>query len=214
MSGPRVWYAAYGSNLSGERFDLYRLGGTHPGGTRDYPGFRDRTEPERTVPLTLDGVLYFATESPVWGGGRAFYDPDAPGRTTAARGYLLRGGQFADLLAQEMGRTPGEPLDEEWGPELEGLPPGGWRRKRLGPGRYETVVRTGELDGHPVLTFTAPWGYREVPWRAPSAGYLRELGAGLVQAHGWDAERAARYLAGRPGVGEHWTAAEVAALMG
>lgn len=201
-----VWYAAYGSNLSRERFDLYRLGGTHPGGGRVYPGFRDDRPPVRVEPLTLDGLLYFATRSPVWGGGRAFFDPDAAGRT-AARGYLLRRTQFADLVAQEMYREPGAEPPEALAAAVAA------RRTRLGPGRYETLVRAGELDGRPVLTFTAPWGHLEVDWLAPSAGYLRSLGTGLRDAHGWDAARTAGYLCDAPGVAEAWMADGIAALL-
>lgn len=201
-----VWYAAYGSNLSRERFELYRTGGRHPGGGRRYPGFRDTRPPVRVAPLMLDGVLYFATHSPVWGGGRAFYDPDAGGRA-AARAYLLRPEQFADLVAQEMYRTPGaEPAAALTAAVAA-------RRTRLGPGRYETLVRTGELDGRPVLTFTAPWSHLDVDWRAPSAAYLRCLGAGLRDAHGWSAARAAGYLADAPGVAGVWPAERIEELL-
>ncbi|WP_130800333.1 histone deacetylase [Streptomyces otsuchiensis] len=201
-----MWYAAYGSNLHVERFDRYRLGGAHPGGARVYPGFRDPAPPLRTVPLTLPGLVYFATESPVWGGGRAFYDPDAAGEV-AARGYLLGREQFADLLAQEMYCPPGEGP----APDIDGAVARG--RARLGDGRYETLVRAGEVDGLPVLTFTAPWGHRDVPGNAPSAVYLRQLAAGLVAAHGWTAQRAGRYLAACPGAAGRWSPAEVAGLL-
>ncbi|MGR6997170.1 hypothetical protein ACU686_02070 [Yinghuangia aomiensis] len=43
----------------------------------------------------------------------------------------------------------------------------------------------GWLDGFPVLTVTAPWRSGDVPWNAPAAAYLRHLGAGLREAHGW-----------------------------
>jgi hypothetical protein len=155
--------------------------------------------------VELPGAVYFATWSPVWGGGRAFYDPDAAGERAWGRAHLVSEEQFSDIAAQEMYRAPGEDLD------LAGVLRDG--RARLGPGRYETLVRAADLDGLPVLTFTAPWGMRDVPWRRPSGPYLRHLAAGLLEAGRWTAGEAAAYLAGRPGAAGHWTAEQVAALL-
>ncbi len=168
-----------------------------PGGARAYPGCRDGSPPRRSVPVELDGTVYFATHSPVWGGGRAFYDPDAPGRVLA-RAHLVTAQQFSDIAAQEMYARPGTDLD------LTGVLSTG--RATLGPGRYETLVLAGTLDGLPMLTFTAPWAVADVPWTVPSAGYLGHLAAGLNEAGRWDAATVARYLAARPGAAGHWTA--------
>ncbi|GAA4565125.1 hypothetical protein GCM10023176_12520 [Micromonospora coerulea] len=43
-----------------------------------------------------------------------------------------------------------------------------------------------------------------MPWTAPSAVYLAMLARGLGEAHGWDAGRITRCLAGRPGVVGRW----------
>nr|WP_246450853.1 histone deacetylase [Allostreptomyces psammosilenae] len=187
-----------------ERLTYYLKGGRPPGGTRTYPGCRDSSPPERALPVMLPGTLYFATESPVWTGGRAFYDPDASGEMPA-RAYLLTPRQFADIAAQEMYREPGEELDLS-----EVLAHG---RAQMGPGRYETLVCPGTLDDHPVLTFTAPWGSSDVAWNAPSAAYLRHLAAGLISAHGWSPQQAADYLAGRPGAEGVWQPTDVARLV-
>jgi hypothetical protein len=188
-----------------DRLAAYLRGGRPPGGARAHPGCRDPRPAARSVPVTLPGLLYFATESAVWGGGgRAFHDPDAPGET-AACAHLLTLDQFADLAAQEMGREPGRDLD------LAGVLRHG--RARLGRGRYETLVCPGWLDGLPVLTFTAPWRSVAVEWRAPSPAYLVHLGAGLVAAHGWSAARAAAYLAGRPGARGRWPAEAIERLL-
>ncbi|MFG2096833.1 histone deacetylase [Streptomyces sp. NPDC048612] len=209
--GRRLWYAAYGSNMHLDRLTAYLEGGRPPGGLRDHPGCRDARAPARTVPVMLPGRLYFATESEVWTGGRAFYDPDAAPDARSGSGelpscaYLLTLSQFSDIAAQEMHREPGEDLDL-----TEALTRG---RSRLGPGRYETLVCAGLLDGHPVLTFTAPWSSADVPGNPPSAAYLRHIGAGIVACHGWSARQAAVYLAGCPGADGHWTAAEIAALL-
>ncbi|MFE6779187.1 histone deacetylase [Streptomyces sp. NPDC057702] len=199
-----LWYVAYGSNLHAARLASYLDGGVPPGGSVVHPGCRDPRPPERSVPVMLPGCLYFATYAPLWDGGRAFYDPDAAGET-AARGYLITHGQFSDIAAQEMYREPGADLDL-----TEVLAAG---RASLGPGRYETLVHAGTLEGLPLLTFTAPWHVDDVPPLAPSAPYLRHLAAGLMEAHGWDADRAADYLAGCSGAAGHWTRPDIVALL-
>ncbi|TNY37142.1 histone deacetylase [Thermomonospora catenispora] len=200
----RVWYVAYGSNLASERFRCYLVGGRPPGGARRHPGCRDTTPVRAERPMTLPGGVYFAHTSPTWGGGMAFYDPGLPGRV-AARAYLLSVSQFADVISQEMHREVGRDLDL-----TEAVRTG---RQRLGPGRYETIVKVGEDGGVPMLTFTAPHGAAEARLNAPSAPYLRVLGRGLRESHGWSVERAAGYLALRPGARDGWTPESVARLL-
>ncbi|WP_377270791.1 histone deacetylase [Peterkaempfera sp. SMS 1(5)a] len=199
-----VWYAAYGSNMHLQRLLYYLAGGRPPDGARTYPGCRDPRRPGRMLPVVLPGRLYFALESGAWTGGMGFYDPGDPGEMPA-RAYLLTAGQFSDLVAQEMYRMPGADLD------LAQVSATG--RAQLGPGRYETLVCPGLLDGYPVLTFTAPWRSGEVEWRPPAAAYLRYLASGLVEAHGWPVGRVARYLSSRPGAAGCWRPEEVAALI-
>ncbi|MFK0295761.1 histone deacetylase [Streptomyces sp. NPDC090442] len=199
-----VWYAAYGSNAHPERLAHYLTGGRPPGGLRDVPGCRDPRPPRRSTPLLLRGRLYFATESALWTGGRAFYDPDADGELPC-HAYLLTLSQFSDVAAQEMYRDPTADLDLT--PVLT------HGRDRLGPGRYETLVCAGRLDGHPVLTFTAPWRSTDVPPNPPSAAYLRHIAAGIGAAHGWSPHRTAAYLAACPGVHPRWSAQDIAALL-
>ncbi|MFF8944525.1 histone deacetylase [Streptomyces sp. NPDC014864] len=153
----------------------------------------------------LPGELYFALESQAWTGGMGFYDPNVDDQM-AARAYLLTTEQFSDIAAQEMYREPGAKMD------LKKVLATG--RAEMGPGRYETLVCPGYLDGHPVLTFTAPWGMGDVALNSPSANYLRHLGSGLAEAHGWSSEQIADYLATRPGAAGHWAADGIAALLG
>ncbi|MFI0215892.1 histone deacetylase [Streptomyces lydicus] len=218
---PRLWYAAYGSNMHIQRLTCYLAGGRPPGGLRDHPGCRDPRGPARTAAVMLPGRLYFATESQVWTGGRAFYEPaGGPGHAgrggdgsagappeVPARAYLLTAEQFSDVAAQEMYREPGEDLDLG-----EVLTHG---RARIGPGRYETLVCAGLLDGAPVVTLTAPWSADDGTVRPnpPSAAYLEHIAAGIIESHGWSPLRAAAYLASCPGARGHWTAADIAALL-
>ncbi|XIG79985.1 histone deacetylase [Streptomyces sp. SGAir0957] len=199
-----VWYASYGSNMHLDRLAAYVRGGRPAGAARTYPGCRDTAMPSRSVPVELPGGLYFATESPVWGGGRAFYDPGMTGRALAVA-HLVTAQQFADIAAQEMYREPGADLD------LSKAVACG--RAVLGAGRYETLVCAGRIDGAPVLTFTAPWGRDDVPCVAPSSDYLRFLATGLLAAHAWTADEIARYLAACPGAAGHWSRARVDDLL-
>lgn len=202
-----VWYVSYGSNIYADRMMCYLAGGTPTGTQHTYPGCRDRRPPRRALGHHLAGGVYFATTSPVWGGGRAFYDPALTGPESigaAARAYLITLGQFADIIAQEMYRTPGADID------LGAVLATG--RTELGPGRYETLLHVGTIDGYPALTFTAPWHAHDVPWTAPSADYLRMLVGGLREAHSWSTHQAAGYLAQLPGARGHWTMATILAL--
>ncbi|MFF7995651.1 histone deacetylase [Kitasatospora xanthocidica] len=212
-TGPRVedlvWYVAYGSNLHAARLACYLRGGRPDGAAHAQPGCRDRRPARRTVATALPGTLYFAGRSPAWGGGSAFYDPSVLGEVPC-RAYLLTVGQFSDIAAQEMRRCPGADLD------LTRVLADG--RAQLGPGRYETLLHVGALDGHPLLTFTAPRGVAgaalDSALNAPSAPYLRTLAAGLAESHAWGPWRTAGYLATRPGAAGRWTPAAVAALLG
>lgn len=190
-----LWYASYGSNMSRARFACYLEGGSLPGTTRVYEGARDTRPPADERALWLDGDVYFAHDSTVWGGGVAFLDPDAEGRA-AGRAYLIEREQFLDVIDQEMNRPRSDiPLD------LDALVAHG--RLRLGPGRYDTLVMAGSIDSVPVLTFTAPEPVR--PLNPPTPAYLRMLATGLAEAHQWDLATIAHYLAARPGVGRDAT---------
>jgi hypothetical protein len=200
----RVWYTAYGSNTRLARLNHYLAGGCPPGATRAHPGCRDRRPPTASVPVELGGAMYFATESLLWTGGRAFYDPDAPGRVFA-RAYLVTVEQFSDIAAQEMDEEPGADLDLS-----EAVRRG---RAVLGDGHYETLICPGTLDGLPMLTFTAPWRLNDLPWNAPSAPYLGQLSAGLLEAGAWDLPTVASYVAARPGASGRWSARQVTDLV-
>ncbi|CCH33307.1 histone deacetylase [Actinosynnema sp. NPDC047251] len=195
-----VWYVSYGSNLYADRFACYLRGGVPVGAAHAYPGCRDGSPPRAVREVEAPGGIYFATRSPVWGGGRAFFDPGLPG-TAAMRGYLITTGQFADVVEQEMYREPG--------PEIDLTTVLAEGRDQRGPGRYDTLLRLGEFAGHPALTFTAPWSAGDVEHTAPSGPYLKMLRDGLCESHGWTTARAAAYLAGRT---TFWTGPEVERL--
>ena len=202
-----VWYASYGSNLCRSRLLAYLLGGRPEGARLTYVGSRTPTEPVDDITLDLPGRLYFAGESPTWGGGVAFYDHGEPG-PTAARAYRITAGQFADIAAQEMHRLP-EPDDPIERLVVNGLETG---RHEAGPGHYETLIEVGRHDGLPILTFTAPHGFDAVPHTRPTEPYLAMLAQGLHESRGWSEQEIAGYLAAA--VGEEVTAGSSSATTG
>ncbi len=187
--GPEVWYVSYGSNMCRDRLATYLLGGRPPGASRSYVGARTPAMPAVDIPVDLPGRLYFAGDSPTWGGGVAFYDHEEPGGT-AARAYRMTADQLADVAAQEMHRVPqaGDPIEKV---VVDGLEAG---RHEAGPGRYETLVEVGRRDGLPMLTFTAPHGHDAVEHTRPTPPYVRMLARGLREAHGWDDDAITDYL--------------------
>lgn len=143
-----IWYVAYGSNLSRERFHHYLRGGRPHGNDREYPGCRDTSDPLDSFGLLIKGGVYFAGRSSAWRAGMAFYDPEAPGKV-AVRTYLITVEQFVDVLAQETRRSPGMALD--LAPAFSG------QRYSNGVGGYPILVRLGACRGVPLVTFTRDW---------------------------------------------------------
>lgn len=197
-----LWYASYGSNLAPERFACYIDGGRAPGASRACPGARDSTPPVDERAVTLPGRMFFGWHSPTWHGGVSFLDAHAEDEAYA-RAYLITESQFADVAAQEMHRQPGEDLD------LAHVMEHG--KHSLGAGRYETLHLVGELDGHPMLTFTARHP-GELKRNAPSAAYLSTVAGGLRQTHDLSPRDAADYLLTRPGM-DAWSHAGMADLL-
>jgi hypothetical protein len=206
MAPQQIWYVAYASNLAMGRFRCYLSGGRPAGGSRDYAGCRDPSEPVRAQGVEVSGGLVFAEESRVWGGGMAFYDRAAPG-IVACRAYLISAEQFGDIAAQERRLAPGG----EFAEDLAGLLPEVESLVTIGPGRYETVVRLGQLDGAPMFTITHH-DVGSLRLASPAAAYLGWIAVGLHESHGYDGARIARYLEPAPGIRGAWTEAEIEAL--
>jgi hypothetical protein len=199
----RLWYVAYGSNLSRARFEVYLRGGRPVDGARDYPGSRNPAVPDRAEAMTIPGGIRFVATSSVWGGGMAIYDPHADG-DVAARAYLITAEQFVDVLAQETRSAPGLDID------LTPVHETGWHS--IGPGRYQTLALLGTRDGLPMLTFTSA-DVGDHPVNAPSASYLATMAAGLRESHGWAGDRIGTYLAGFPGAAGVWEPAAIEDLV-
>ena len=140
----------------------------------------------------MPGRLVFAWHSPTWGGAIAFHDP-AGGGEVLSTAYRLPPATFSDVVEQEMWREPGADHDL-----AEVLAAG---RQVLGPGRYETLHRTGELDGRPVLTFSADDPSVLEPGE-PAPAYLATIARGLRHSHGLTDDEIVDYLLTADGVSD------------
>ncbi|MEL6981019.1 MAG: histone deacetylase [Actinomycetota bacterium] len=199
-----VWYAAYGSNLLRSRFVTYLRGGPVPGSGRIQAGARDDADPQEAVSYAFDRPLIFGQRASGWGGGGVcFVDPDRsePG-VTAGRAWLVTGQQLSDIWAQENG------LDVGVDPDLEAVRSAG--SLDVGTGWYRRLLSLGELDGHPILTFTCA----SPPELNPAhSSYLGVVGQGLRETWGWSPQEAAAYLAACPGNAGQVDPASLATLL-
>ena len=143
-----------------------------------------------TRPYSMPGRLVFAWHSPTWGGSIAFHDP-AGGGEVLSTAYLLPPATFSDVVEQEMWREPG--ADHDLSAVI------GQGRQVLGPGRYETLHLTGELDGRPVVTFSAEDPSQLEPGE-PAAAYLATMARGLRHAHGLSDDEIVDYLLRAAGI--------------
>ncbi len=188
-----VWYAAYGSNISSERFRVYLEGGPipHSPDGRVQQGARDPSPPSGNGPCEIDRTLVFAGEAKTWGGGGvAFLDADSTADIpTLGRAWRITLGQFEDVFRQENG------LDEVIPLELGDLDATG--SVNLFPQRYGRVELLSMMEGDPVLTITSP--LRPAVLNAAHESYLKVIAEGLVETWQLDPYDAARYLAAMPG---------------
>jgi len=192
-----VFYAAYGSNLSAERFACYIAGGTAQGASRSVPGARDPRQPESWQALRLPGRLSFRGHSSTWGGAPAIFEHGTPaghsGTEVLARAWRLGWDQLEDVMAQENGRAT-IPLDVGSAALVDGF------SMLIGTGRYDRLVCVGTLEGLPVLTFTAPASLESVIPEAPSLAYLTHIVTGLQETFGLLDPDIVDYLGSVPGV--------------
>ena len=212
MSTPEyVWYAAYGSNLSAQRFGYYISGGSPDGASRVYPGCRDHEPPSGDRPAVLAHEMYFGGRSQNWGGAVAFIDPnhDAEQRTLA-RLYRISWQQLEDVIAQENGEPRGSVQLNRDVLELG--------RVEIDAGWYRVVLLVTHEWGEPMLvndehaiTVTAPAG--RLDYRVPTDAYLRHLVTGLRESHGLSDDRILDYLFYRPGIKGHSTMEDLAVVL-
>lgn len=149
-----VWYVSYGSNMLRQRFEAYIRGGYVPGSDKWHHGCRDREFSGRSRSTLLDGIVFYASSSSVWGdGGCAFWDGQQPGNVLA-RAWLVTRSQFDDIHLQENGRNPQK--------DAALLDTGLLLRtgEVMDAGSlYGRAVVVGNMEGLPAVTFTSPLGF-------------------------------------------------------
>lgn len=195
-----VWYAAYGSNLSRERFRYYIEGGLPPGSQRPepYSGCRNTEMPATDKASELEGALAFGKRSTSWQGcGVAFLEVEAPVMRARARIYLITHEQFEDVVAQENGKKKGDLQLPELVPGME--------PHVLPAGFYPRVIVVGNEDGYSVATITD----QSIEHRKPSSEYLHHVAQGLRESHHMSDYQIADYLKGRPGIVGAYEASEL-----
>lgn len=183
-----VWYAAYGSNLSNNRFKKYIEGGEIDTSCtkRIYDGCDLQDEPIKNKPLKIQHELYFAQQSSTWcGHGIAFIKSEqckSEDRLTLGRIYLIKKEQFVDILHQENGKNRpydvySVDFDKVINDKIQVVGKKGW---------YTRVIYLGEEKNHPVFTFTGRWNDNEIGsninLNLPSRRYKSYIIQGIKEA--------------------------------
>ncbi|WP_406290302.1 hypothetical protein [Embleya sp. NBC_00896] len=205
--GSDVWYISYGSNMNQERFRYYIEGGTPPGSTKLHQGSIDQTPIRESRPVIMPGGIFFGDHKSLnWNAAVSFYDPNLPGEMPAVA-HRVTQKQFSDLTLQEMDRVPEREPDLDMGRLLRD------GHLKVADGWYGEVRVVGHIDGIPAVTFTGPSDASSVRGRPPGLAYLKMLATGLQNNFAWSPERAARYLANRPGAKGTWKARPLAKML-
>ena len=200
-----VWYAAYGSNCTADRFRLYLEGGSVSGSDRVHRGARDRTPPRGSGPVTFASAVCFRGHSELWAGAPAFLEHRravAPARGALGRRYLITMAQFEDVLAQENTRDT-HPVEFPHTPGDTVL---------AGPGRYDRIVALDPVDGIPVVTFTDPHPPEDTEPAPPSPAYLGNIVRGIGAVHDLTPSAISDHLLTASGVCPTWDHAAIIAL--
>jgi hypothetical protein len=179
-----IWYAAYGSNMSRVRFDVYLKGGVPEGAAHEYPGCRDPSDPRDVRPHEIAAELCFGGVSRTWGGGGVAFIRPAANAWTKARLYLVTSEQFDDIVAQENWLEPGTV-------HVDGTSTG------IGSHMYGHVMDLGLLEDLPVVAVTQDPGAALNP---PVGAYVRHIADGLREAYAMTPAEIEDYLAGAPGL--------------
>jgi len=165
----RVWYAAFGSNLSYERFLVYLDGGQAKDSIGSTPGARDATRPLRSVTTFTTHALSFGGSSARWSGGGVAFLHTEPGEShTFLRLYDITAEQFEDVFQQENGLPDPLPID------LGRVMADGWSDETTR--WYGRVLFLGVREDQPIFTITSP---NPPKLNRPHVSYLRTIVDGM-----------------------------------
>lgn len=180
---PRVWYAAFGSNLSNDRFAIYLQGGTATGSVGSSPGARDATPPAQVETRFCANPLMFAGVADKWsGGGVAFLGCEPSDHHTALRLHDIANEQFDDVVQQE------NRVDTPLAVDFDRAISDGFVDviDRL----YGRVLHLGQhADGKHIFTITSA---NPPEINAPHPTYIRTIANGLLDGFGFDGLAAVR----------------------
>ncbi|WP_226036604.1 hypothetical protein [Aquibacillus saliphilus] len=200
-----VWYASYGSNLSRDRFLCYIKGGKPIGSEKVEVGCRDKSLPIEESTYIMRYPLYFAKASERWQKqGVAFIGLQKDEKFhTYSRKYLITVEQFKDVVKQE---NNGEVVEIDFDEVLSN----GY--KTIRDSWYGTILYLGEVDGYPMLTFTADWDL-DVPFNKPSEEYLSMIISGLKTSVELENTEIVNYLSSKPGIANNFTNTDLEKLI-
>ncbi|HSX27920.1 MAG TPA: hypothetical protein VLF60_00540 [Candidatus Saccharimonadales bacterium] len=190
--------------MSSRRLRYYIEGGSLQGSSYLYRGCKDTSPPLKVRSHILPYELYFGDQSKSWTGSVAFIAPEPSDARTLARAYLITFEQFCSIVAEESYLT--EPVKirktseshYQIEPEISGM--------------YDHLLYCGNLEGYPMLTFTA-----KVPQPAPirpAVPYLEIIAEGLREAHGLEGTALLEYLHQHRGLKNTYTKVELADALG
>jgi hypothetical protein len=179
----------------------YIAGGSPPGEAFSQVGCTDPTPPREDRPLTIPHELYFAGRSKKWedGGVCFIHRKPAPGVATLGRMYLVTEDQFKEVFYQENAwndfRKPAPPGEAAppFSIDLGRIPPMG-ALKTEAPGWYSTLLHLGEVQGHPIFTFTASWDEDRIAQVPPGPRYRETMVRGIRECYGLPQSKVEAYL--------------------
>lgn len=181
----------------------YIRGGMAEGGRIYSPGCSDTTLPQDDRAIEIPYRLYFAGESLMWNGGVCFISDKPQLCAIKARAYLVTEAQFWQILSQESKTVvPIQACD------IAQLRAQG--SVSVGAGKYDHAIYCGELEGYPMITFTAP--AQHMVSAMPSEDYLRLIISGLQETHRMSLEDAVVYLGTKQGVAGYYSKTELLEL--
>ena len=202
-----VWYASYGSNINQDRFHAYIFGEIPPGGTVSEVGCRDQSLPLREENVMIDFPMFFGKRSGRWNHqGVGFIDTTSdPDRPTYGRMYLITKEQYLDVVRQENNDLSLEIDFEQLERDGEFV---------IDPAKmYGKVLNVGEKEGRPIYTFTHPDRIKDEERIAPSATYLKVIGAGIREAFEISKEELVDYYMLRDEVAEVYSREKLVNLL-
>ncbi|MGD9992214.1 MAG: hypothetical protein AB7S69_02850 [Salinivirgaceae bacterium] len=201
-----VWYVGFGSNISENRFLCYIRGGQPEGSYKNYEGCRDKNNPKKVKPITINNELYFAKSSRPWqNGGVGFVKINENNeKKTFAKMYLVTKQQLEDVAKQETDSANYLKIDFN-----EAIMKGHSIFKS--PSWYGNLIYLGREKGYPIFTLTNETNLTTST--KPSREYLQLIIKGLQETHNLTDEEIVRYFIDKNGIHGNYAESEIRELI-